>query len=101
MCLLLQETSWYSDACSLHLMQAAKEAALIPPGMRIMPEAERLETLTILEQNRADVEKEIQQLPFVIETPSAVKHKNRLEQRMQEIEEARKIFARSKVLVKI
>lgn len=65
-----------------------------------MPEAERLETLAILETNRAEVEREVQHLPFVIETPSAIKHKAHLEQRLSEIEEARKIFSRSKVLVK-
>jgi Calmodulin-binding len=74
---------------------------MIPEGMRIMPEEERLETLAILETNRLEVEQEIQKLPFVIETPSAVKHKNHLEKRLQEIEEATKIFSRSKVLVKI
>ena len=81
-------------------VQAAKEAALIPEGMRVMPEDERQETLAILNANRAEVEEEIQQLPFVIETPSAIKHKNRLEKRLREIEEARKIFSRPKVLVK-
>lgn len=68
--------------------------------MRIMSDDERLETLAILSSNRVEVEAELQQLPFVIETPSAVKHKNRLEKRLQEIEEARKIFSRPKVLVK-
>lgn len=83
-----------------HTVQAAKEAALIPPGMRVMPEAERLETLSILDANRREVEQEIQALPFVIETPSAIKNKARLEKRLQEIAEARRIFSRPTVLVK-
>lgn len=66
-----------------------------------MPEEERKETLKVLDTNRAAVEADIQQLPFVIETPSAIKHKNVLEKRLREIEEARKIFSRPKVLVKI
>ena len=81
-------------------LQAAKEAALVPEGMRLMPEAERLETLAILDANRREVEQEIQALPFVIETPSAIKHKARLEKRLEEIAEARRIFSRPKVLVK-
>lgn len=40
--------------------QAAKEAALIPPGMRMMPEDERLEMLGILEESRRDVESKLQ-----------------------------------------
>jgi hypothetical protein len=68
--------------------------------MRIMPEEERLETLKILDANRVEIEEEIQKLPFVIETPSGLKHKNQLERRLKEIDEARRIFSRSKVLVK-
>jgi hypothetical protein len=82
-------------------VQAEKEAALIPQGMRIMPEEERLETLRILDANREEVEGEIQKLPFIIETPSGLKHKNQLENRLKEIDDARRIFSRSKVLVKV
>ena len=40
--------------------QAAKEAALVPPGMRIMPEEERLEMLGILDESRQDIEAKLQ-----------------------------------------
>lgn len=80
--------------------QAQKEAALIPEGMRMMSEEERLETLQILDQNHREVQDAVQRLPFVIETPSQIRHKNQLETRLKEIEEARKIFSRPKVLVK-
>lgn len=40
--------------------QAAKEAAMVPPGMRIMPEEERLEMLGILNESRQDVEAKLQ-----------------------------------------
>lgn len=51
---------------------AALEAAKIPAGMRIMPEEERQQTLSILATNKAAVEGKIMQLPFNIETPSQV-----------------------------
>lgn len=35
---------------------AAKEAALIPPGMRLLSEQERLETLAMLEKNRVSAD---------------------------------------------
>ncbi len=35
----------------------------------------------------------------MIETPSAIRRKNELEQRLREIEEATKVFSRAKVLV--
>ncbi|DBB14932.1 hypothetical protein WJX82_003150 [Trebouxia sp. C0006] len=81
--------------------QAAKEAALVPPGMRIMPEDERLEMLGILDESRQDIEAKLQALPFLIETPSQKAHKTSLERRLQEIEEANKVFSRTKVLVEI
>jgi len=40
--------------------QAAKEAAMVPPGMRIMPEEERLEMLGILDESRQDIEAKLQ-----------------------------------------
>ena len=40
--------------------QAAKEATMVPPGMRIMPEEERLEMLGILDESRQDVEAKLQ-----------------------------------------
>ena len=67
----------------------------------MMSEEERLDTLKILQNNREEVELAMQRLPFVIETPSQIRHKNQLERRIQEIEEARRIFSRPKVLVKI
>lgn len=42
-----------------------------------------------------------QALPFLIETPSQKAHKTSLERRLQEIEEANKVFSRTKVLVEI
>lgn len=81
--------------------QAAKEAAMVPPGMRIMPEEERLEMLGILDESRQDVEAKLQALPFLIETPTQKAHKTSLERRLQEIDEANKVFSRTKVLVEI
>ena len=43
----------------------------------------------------------VQALPFLIETPSQKAHKTSLERRLQEIEEADKVFSRTKVLVEI
>ena len=37
-------------------LQAAKEAALIPPGMRILPNEERLEMLRVLQQSKTETE---------------------------------------------
>ncbi|PNW79608.1 hypothetical protein CHLRE_08g359850v5 [Chlamydomonas reinhardtii] len=86
-------------AAEVEAQARAKEAALIPPGMRLMPEDERLETLEVLKKNREEVDRAIQQLPLRIETPSAIRRKEDLERRLREIEDAIKIFSRPKVLV--
>ncbi|MEW5301363.1 MAG: hypothetical protein WDW36_004226 [Sanguina aurantia] len=77
----------------------AKEAALIPPGMRMLDEEERLETLAILTRNRAEIDRAIQGLPIIIETPGQIRRKDELERRLQEIEDAFRIFCRPKVMV--
>mmetsp|Transcript_6685 Transcript_6685/g.17060 ORF Transcript_6685/g.17060 Transcript_6685/m.17060 type:complete len:317 (+) Transcript_6685:224-1174(+) len=81
--------------------EAAIEAAKIPPGMRVMPESERMDTLQILAQNKAAVEDQISKLPFTVETPSQIKYKDGLHRRLQEIEEAERLFSRPNVLVHI
>jgi Calmodulin-binding len=81
-------------------LQAAKEASLIPAGMRLLSDEERIETLEILESNRQEVEHSLQRMPVVVETLSQVKHKTQLERKLNEIEEAKRIFSRPKVLVK-
>ena len=69
--------------------------------MRLLSEDERLETLAVLQKNRADVERALQGLPLKIETVGQIRRRDELERRMREIEEGLKVFARPKVLVKL
>ncbi|QDZ19673.1 enkurin domain-containing protein [Chloropicon primus] len=75
--------------------------ARAPPGTRLMAEDERLLTLEMLESNKAEVEKHLKLLPFVVETPSQIKAKTDLENRLKEIEDAQRMFSRPVVYVKI
>lgn len=86
-------------AAEYEARMAAKHASLVPPGMRMLPEEERLDTLAILERNRQEVERQLQNLPLLIETPGQIRRQDELTRRMQEIEQAHKIFSRSSVLV--
>ena len=56
--------------------QAAKEAAMVPPGMRIMPEEERLDMLGILDESRQDVEAKLQ-VSFSVQGSEAYRDENR------------------------
>ena len=57
------------DACRQSLLtvqlQAAKEAALIPPGMRILPDEERLEMLRVLQQSKSETEAKLSVSSFL------------------------------------
>ena len=70
-----------------------------PPGMTRMSEEERLNTLEVLKKNKLVGYDELAKLPMTIETPSLVKRKNGLERKLEQIEEAIKIFSRSVVWV--
>jgi hypothetical protein len=78
----------------------AEDSSHIPAGMRILPEDERQKTLDILRENRADVENKLRALPFKCETPSQIRNKQSLEARLEEIEDAQKIFGRKQVYVR-
>ncbi|KIY96606.1 hypothetical protein MNEG_11355 [Monoraphidium neglectum] len=82
-------------------LEAAREAAKVPPGMRIMPEEERAETLALLERNKAEVEGALSALPIVVETLGTRRRKDDLERRLAEIEEARRVFSRKVVMVRL
>ena len=78
-----------------------EELAHIPPGMRVLPEDERLRTLEILAENRQDVEEKLLALPIAEDgTPVVHRRKAELEARLAEIEDAQRIFGRSTVLVR-
>lgn len=70
-----------------------------PAGMRLMPEAERLQTLEILKQSQAEAMGQLQRMPFVIETPSLRRKQEALEAKLREIEHALSIFLKPKVFV--
>lgn len=72
-----------------------------PPGMKLMSESERLETLEILQRSRDEAMNQMRKLPFVIETPSMIRKKNDLEIKLKEIESAISLFSRPKVYVKL
>lgn len=73
---------------------------MCPPGMKQMPEDERVSTLEILKQNKEITLQKFRNLPFVIETPSMIRKKNELESKLTEIENAINLFSRPKVYIK-
>lgn len=86
--------------------QAEREAAEkaerekgCPPGMTRMSEKERTETLAVLMKNKELGYQELTKLPMTVETPSLKRRKADLERKLEQIEEAIKIFSREVVWV--
>lgn len=57
--------------------QSAKEASLLPEGMRLLEETERKEALETVLKNKKEVEERLKALPLVIETPTLLSLKNK------------------------
>lgn len=72
-----------------------------PPGMKLMPDEERRSTLDVLLKSRTEALKQLQHMPFIVETPSAQRKKLALEDKLKEIEDAVALFSRTKVFVKV
>eukprot|EP00472_Partenskyella_glossopodia_P007978 CAMPEP_0197525538 /NCGR_PEP_ID=MMETSP1318-20131121/12859_1 /TAXON_ID=552666 /ORGANISM="Partenskyella glossopodia, Strain RCC365" /LENGTH=262 /DNA_ID=CAMNT_0043079051 /DNA_START=59 /DNA_END=847 /DNA_ORIENTATION=- len=71
----------------------------VPPGMILLSEEQRLETLRKLQAGKEDVENELARFPLVVETISRKKAKKALENKMKEIEDAIKVFSQERVLI--
>lgn len=76
-----------------------EEARKIPPGMRKMTDDERLETLSILNNNKKKIIESIKNLPLIIETPSMIKYQSELNEKLNQIEQTIKVFNKPTVFV--
>lgn len=76
-----------------------EEANKIPKGMRLMKDDERLETLSILKENKSKIIESIKNLPLIIETPSMIRYQSKLNDDLKQIEETMKIFEKRKVFI--
>uniref|UniRef100_A0A8C0I9U3 Enkurin domain containing 1 n=1 Tax=Bubo bubo TaxID=30461 RepID=A0A8C0I9U3_BUBBB len=72
-----------------------------PPGHTMMPEGQRLETLSNLKQSQEQLIKDLVMLPMRTDTLSMQKRRVELERKLFQIEEAIKIFSRPKVFIKM
>jgi len=79
----------------------AEERQGCPEGMVKMADNERLESLRILQENKAKLEKEMCNLPLVIDTPTLRRRKEDMETKAREIEDAIKVFSKSVVFMSV
>ena len=71
-----------------------------PPGMTVMSEQERIETLDILKESEKEAQELLHKLPLHATTQRMKKRKDALEAKLKEIEAAKKILSKKVVYVK-
>ena len=76
-----------------------EEKARYPPGTRLMPDEERLETLKDLEDSKKEINNALNKLPVVLRTMAAEKNKKELEEKLLRIERALETFSKKQVYV--
>ncbi|NXK86344.1 ENKD1 protein, partial [Formicarius rufipectus] len=72
-----------------------------PPGHTMMPENQRLETLSNLKQSQKELIKDLVLLPMRADSLRMQNRRIELERKLSQIEEAIKIFSRPKVFIKL
>ncbi|CAC5356457.1 Enkurin domain-containing protein 1 [Mytilus coruscus] len=73
----------------------------MPPGHKVLPENERLQTLNLLKERERELMKLLSALPLRMDTFRLRTEKQELEAKLSEIDEGKKIFSKPKVFVKI
>lgn len=69
-----------------------EEKAKIPPGTRLMPEQERLDTLKDLMESKRELNTALEKLPVVSKTIAMQRHRKDLEDKLTRIENAVETF---------
>ncbi len=80
-------------------MRILKDNAPPAPGLVLMEESERLETLRMLEANEKEAREALSNIPFRMNEQRAARLRQAVEYRLKEIEDTRKIFSKDKVFV--
>uniref|UniRef100_A0A8D0G764 Enkurin domain containing 1 n=1 Tax=Sphenodon punctatus TaxID=8508 RepID=A0A8D0G764_SPHPU len=96
--LLERKDLWHRE---LEERQSSMPDPAMPPGHTIMPESERLETLSNLKQSQEQLLRDLLLLPVRTDTLSIQRRRAELERKLSHVEEALKIFSRTKVFVKL
>lgn len=97
---LQQRKQQWADAAEEKRREAAKTEGC-PPGHRLMPEDERLETLELLKRSMEEARQALITMKLNIDIPSALRRKADQEAKVQKMEDAITVFSRPKVFVKM
>jgi ABC-type Fe3+-citrate transport system substrate-binding protein len=76
-----------------------EEKAKYPPGTRLMPDQERLETLKDLIDSKRELNTALEKLPVVSKTIQMTRHKKDYEEKINRIDKAIDTFSKKQVYV--
>ncbi|KAL7553532.1 hypothetical protein ACHAWF_016842 [Thalassiosira exigua] len=79
--------------------QRKQENAPPAPGLVLMKESERIETLRMLDKNEKEAREALSNIPFSMNHQRAARLREAIEFRLKEIEDTRIIFSKDKVFV--
>ena len=65
-----------------------------PPGTRLMPENERLETLRDLKESVVETNRQLETMPVAARSQKIEKHKKELEEKLARLERAVETFSK-------
>ena len=80
-------------------LELEAENAKHPPGTRLMPEDERVETLKDLQAAKAATNADLEKLPVVAHSAKMERHKKELEDKMARLDKAIETFSKKTVYV--
>lgn len=81
------------------LKREAKRKRRMPQGMVVMPELERLNTLETLNKKKNELEVNLRKMPVICDTVGLRRKRKEMEDKIDEIENALKIFSKKKVFI--
>ena len=70
-----------------------------PPGTRLMPEDERVQTLNDLHEAKAETNRQLERLPVANVSQKMERHKKELEEKMSRLDRAIETFSKKQVYV--
>ena len=98
--LLTRKQEW-ATAEALKLAAEKSRHGGIPPGMRLLTEAERQEALQAIEAQEREIHAALLKIPLRVDTPSMAKKKQQLDEKLAEVTRSKEIFAKPRILIKI
>ncbi len=97
---LLERKQAWAAAEALRLAALKGRHSGVPPGMRLLTDDERKETLAALDAQEREIHALLLRIPLRVDTPTMARRKQTLEERLREVEANRELFGKPRVLIK-